>query len=143
MYVTFEPEGGRRLSYQLRGSGPLVVCIPGGPGMDPEAYFAGLELPGRQLLVFAPRGTGESSVPPAPGGYVMAGYADDVEALREHLGQHKLTLYLDRLCAAPVNWAAATSSWPAPATSRGGGTRRVPGGGHRVPGRQRCLWLVH
>ena len=78
--------------------------------MDPEAYFAGLELPGRQLLVFAPRGTGESSVPPAPGGYVMAGYADDVEALREHLGQHKLTLYLDRLCAAPVNWAAATSS---------------------------------
>ena len=92
-YLTFSPEYGRRLSYQRRGSGPLVVCIPGGPGMDPEAYFADLELPGYQLLVFAPRGTGESSVPSTSDGYGIAGYVDDVEALREHLGQHKLTLY--------------------------------------------------
>ena len=92
-YLTFASEVGRRLSYQRRGSGPLVVCIPGGPGMDPEAYFAGLELPGYQLLVFAPRGTGESSAPPAGGGYGIAGYIDDIEALRVHLGQQKLTLY--------------------------------------------------
>jgi pimeloyl-ACP methyl ester carboxylesterase len=92
-YLTFEPENGRKLSYQRRGSGPLVVCIPGGPGMDPEAYFAALELPGHQLLVFAPRGTGESSAPPAGGGYGIAGYVDDVEALRVHLGEQKLTLY--------------------------------------------------
>lgn len=92
-YLTFAPEDGRRLSYQRRGSGPLVVCIPGGPGMDPEAYFAELELPGYQLLVFAPRGTGESSVPSTSGGYGIVGYVEDVEALREHLGQQKLTLY--------------------------------------------------
>jgi pimeloyl-ACP methyl ester carboxylesterase len=92
-YLTFAPEDGRRLSYQRRGSGPLVVCIPGGPGMDPEAYFAELELPGHQLLVFAPRGTGESSAPSTGGGYGIAGYVDDVEALRVHLGQQKLTLY--------------------------------------------------
>jgi pimeloyl-ACP methyl ester carboxylesterase len=92
-YLTFELEDGRALSYQRRGSGPLVVCIPGGPGMDPDAYFAGLELPGHQLLVFAPRGTGESSAPSTWGGYGIAGYVDDVEALREHLGQQRLTLY--------------------------------------------------
>src|ERR1700734_2132584 len=93
MYLTFAPEDGRRLSYQLRGSGRRVVCIPGGPGMDPEAYFAELELPGYQVLVFAPRGTGESSAPPAGGGYGIAGYVDDVEALRVHLGEQRLTLY--------------------------------------------------
>jgi pimeloyl-ACP methyl ester carboxylesterase len=92
-YLTFTPEEGRRLSYQRRGSGPLVICIPGGPGMDPEAYFAELELPGHELLVFAPRGTGESSAPPTAGGYGIAGYVHDVEALRVHLGQQKLTLY--------------------------------------------------
>jgi pimeloyl-ACP methyl ester carboxylesterase len=92
-YLTFAAEDGRRLSYQRRGSGPLVVCIPGGPGMDPEAYFAELELPGHELLVFAPRGTGESSAPPTRGGYGIAGYVDDVEALRVHLGQQRLTLY--------------------------------------------------
>jgi pimeloyl-ACP methyl ester carboxylesterase len=92
-YLTFEPEDGRRLSYQRRGSGPLVVCIPGGPGMDPEAYFAELELPGHEMLVFAPRGTGQSSAPSSGGGYGIAGYVDDVEALRLHLGQQRLTLY--------------------------------------------------
>ena len=65
-YLTFAPEDGRRLSYQRRGSGPLVVCIPGGPGMDPEAYFAELELPGHQLLVFAPR-VPASRARPRPG----------------------------------------------------------------------------
>ncbi len=92
-YLAFEAEDGRRLSYQRRGSGPPVVCIPGGPGMDPEAYFAELELPGHQLLLFAPRGTGESSAPSTRGGYGIAGYVDDVEVLRVHLGQQKLTLY--------------------------------------------------
>jgi hypothetical protein len=53
-YLTFEPEDGRTLSYQRRGSGPLVVCIPGGPGMDPDAYFAGLELPSPRRLPTAP-----------------------------------------------------------------------------------------
>jgi pimeloyl-ACP methyl ester carboxylesterase len=93
IYLTFATDAGRTLSYQRRGSGPLVVCLPGGPGMDPEAYFARLELPGHELLVFAPRGTGASSAPATRAGYRIAGYADDVEALRVHLGEERLTLY--------------------------------------------------
>jgi len=26
--------------------------VPGGPGMDPEAYFAAMDLPGYELLIF-------------------------------------------------------------------------------------------
>jgi pimeloyl-ACP methyl ester carboxylesterase len=92
-YLTFACEDGRTLSYQRHGSGPLVVCIPGGPGMDPEAYFAELSLPRHELLVFAPRGTGESSAATTSSGYGIAGYVDDIEELRVHLGLEKLTLY--------------------------------------------------
>jgi pimeloyl-ACP methyl ester carboxylesterase len=91
--TTFKTSSGSTLSYSRRGEGPLVVCIPGGPGMDPEAYCAPLDLPGFELLVFAPRGTGESSPPPSPDGYRIAGYVADVESLREHLGTERLTIY--------------------------------------------------
>ncbi len=59
------------LSYVRRGAGSLVVCVPGGPGMDPEAYFAAMDLPGFELLIFAPRGTGASSRPPSLDEYRM------------------------------------------------------------------------
>jgi proline iminopeptidase len=71
----------------------LVVCVPGGPGMDPEAYFAAMDLPGFELLIFAPRGTGASSWPAEPEGYRMAGFVDDLESLRVYLGMESLTLY--------------------------------------------------
>lgn len=93
MPTTFEAGGGRTLSYTRRGAGSLVVCVPGGPGMDPEAYFADLDLPGYELLIFAPRGTGASSFPEPPGAYLIADYVSDVEALREHLDLEQLTLY--------------------------------------------------
>jgi pimeloyl-ACP methyl ester carboxylesterase len=91
--TSFDVGAGRVLSYSRRGSGPLLVCVPGGPGMDPEAYFAALDLPGFELLVFAPRGTGASSPPPTPERYKIADYVDDLEALRVHLGTEQLTLY--------------------------------------------------
>ena len=91
--TTFDAGDGRILSYLRRGSGPLVVCLPGGPGMDPEAYFAAMELPGYELLIFAPRGTGASTPPPTKDGYKIAGYVEDLEALRVHLGVDTLTLY--------------------------------------------------
>jgi pimeloyl-ACP methyl ester carboxylesterase len=92
MLTTFGA-GDRTLSYTCRGSGPLVVCVPGGPGMDPEAYFASMDLPGHELLIFAPRGTGESSRPDPPDAYRMADYVSDLEALRMHLGLDRLTVY--------------------------------------------------
>lgn len=93
MPTIFGVEPGRSLSYTRRGSGPLVVCVPGGPGMDPEAYFHPLNLPGHELLVFAPRGVGASSRPPGDQAYLIGDYVSDLEALRVHLGLERLTLY--------------------------------------------------
>lgn len=93
MFTRFTTGDGRTLSYIRRGAGPLVVCVPGGPGMDPLAYFAPVELPGYEMLIFAPRGTGESSAPGSPEGYRIAGYLDDLECLRIHLGLDRVTLY--------------------------------------------------
>ena len=89
----FDAGNGRTLSYERRGTGPLVVCIPGGPGMDPAAYFAAIEIPGHELLIFAPRGTGKSSWPDPADAYRMADYVEDVESLRVDLGLERLTLY--------------------------------------------------
>jgi proline iminopeptidase len=61
--------------------------------MDPTAYFAAIEIPGYELLIFAPRGTGESTRPERADGYQMADYVEDVESLRVHLGLERLTLY--------------------------------------------------
>jgi proline iminopeptidase len=89
----FDAGNGRTLSYDRRGAGPLVVCVPGGPGMDPAAYFAAIEIPDHELLIFAPRGTGESSWPDPADAYRMADYVEDVESLRVDLGLERLTLY--------------------------------------------------
>jgi len=91
--VVFDAGSGRTLSYTRRGSGPLIVCVPGGPGMDPTEYFSAIDIPGHELLIFAPRGTGDSSWPDKAGGYRIADYVDDVETLRIHLGLEQLTLY--------------------------------------------------
>jgi proline iminopeptidase len=90
---TFVTTDGRTLSYVRRGTGPLVVCVPGGPGMDPQAYFAGFDLPGYEVLIFGPRGVGDSAPPATLDGYRLAGYVADVNELRLHLGVPALTLY--------------------------------------------------
>jgi pimeloyl-ACP methyl ester carboxylesterase len=61
--------------------------------MDPEAYFSAMDLAGFELLIFAPRGVGASSVPPAPQDYRIAGYVKDLESLRQHLEVERLTMY--------------------------------------------------
>jgi pimeloyl-ACP methyl ester carboxylesterase len=89
----FDADHGRTLSYDRHGAGPLVICVPGGPGFDPAAYFAATDIPGHELLIFAPRGTGESSWPDAADAYRISDYVEDVESLRVHLGLERLTLY--------------------------------------------------
>jgi len=68
------------------------VLLPGGPGLDPVSFFAGVVVPGFRQLVFCPRGTGLSDPPALPEGYRIAGYVSDVEELRNHLGVEQLTL---------------------------------------------------
>jgi pimeloyl-ACP methyl ester carboxylesterase len=83
------PEG-LTLSYERRGSGPLLVCHPGGPGCSAAEFrdFAGLD-DTFDLLFLSPRGSAGSD--PADD-YSLASYAADLEALREHLGVEQVDL---------------------------------------------------
>lgn len=77
-------------SYERRGSGPLLVCHPGGPGGSAAEFldFAGLD-DTFELLLFSPRGSHGSE--PA-GDYALRSYVADLEALREHLDVDQLNL---------------------------------------------------
>jgi pimeloyl-ACP methyl ester carboxylesterase len=86
----FTTPDGLTLSYERRGSGPLLVCHPGGPGGSAAEFldFAGLD-DTFELLLFSPRGSHGSD--PADD-YSLRSYVADVEALRRHLGLEQLNL---------------------------------------------------
>ena len=81
---------GLTLSYERRGSGPLLVCHPGGPGGSAAEFldFAGLD-DTFELVLLNPRGSHGSD--PADD-YRIESYVADVEALRDHLGADRLAL---------------------------------------------------
>jgi proline iminopeptidase len=81
---TFTTPDGLTLSYERRGSGPLVVCHPGGPGGSAAEFedFAGLD-DTFELVLLNPRGSHGSD--PADD-YALASYVGDLDALRAHLG---------------------------------------------------------
>jgi pimeloyl-ACP methyl ester carboxylesterase len=80
-------EDGRTLAWHERGSGPPLLCHPGGPGCSAE-YFGGLPdlAEERTLLLLDPRGTGASDRPADREDYALEAYAGDVEAVRARLG---------------------------------------------------------
>ncbi len=85
--MRFSSYDGTQLEVTELGSGPPLVCVPGGPGRA-AAYFedlAGLSEV-RTLLRLDPRATGRSEVPADPSSMRFDRQAADVEALREHLG---------------------------------------------------------
>lgn len=90
MIDIFTTPEGLTLSYERRGSGPLLVCHPGGPGCSAAEFrdFAGLD-DTFELVLLSPRGSAGSD--PADD-YSLAAYAADVEALRMHLGVEQLDL---------------------------------------------------
>jgi pimeloyl-ACP methyl ester carboxylesterase len=83
----FASYDGTRLAYTEAGSGPPLLCLPGGPGRA-AAYLedlGGLSAD-RTLVLLDARATGRSEVPADPSTLQFDRLADDVDALRRHLG---------------------------------------------------------
>ncbi len=80
---------GIRLHYTIRGSGPALIAISGGPGMDARGWDNFAKIDDFVTIVqIHPRGSGLSD--PAPHeAYLLPDYASDIEALRVHLGLHQ------------------------------------------------------
>jgi proline iminopeptidase len=82
----FTTRDGVTLAYRLAGDGPYLLCQSGGPGRA-SAYLrdlAGLTAT-RTLVLLDSRGTGDSDRPP-PERLTWPHLADDLDALRAHLG---------------------------------------------------------
>ncbi|WP_327238219.1 alpha/beta hydrolase [Streptomyces sp. NBC_01317] len=90
---TFSAYDGTELAYHLVGEGEPLVCLPGGP-MRASEYLG--DLGGlaayRRLVLLDLRGTGGSAIPADHTTYRCDRQADDVEALRAHLGLERLDL---------------------------------------------------
>ena len=91
--MKFTTAGGRELSYQRIGTGPVLVVHPGGPCFS-TTYLGNVAGLGDRhtLVILSPRGTGESDRPADPGDYHLDDYVSDLEALREHLGLEQILL---------------------------------------------------
>ncbi|WP_406502004.1 alpha/beta hydrolase [Streptomyces sp. NBC_01590] len=89
----FHAYDGTELAYRLLGKGTPLICLPGGP-MRAGAYLGDLGglAARRRLVVPDLRGTGDSAVPDDPSSYRCDRLVDDVEALREHLGEERVDL---------------------------------------------------
>jgi pimeloyl-ACP methyl ester carboxylesterase len=84
---------GRTLAFRGVGSGPRLVCHPGGPGL-PGAELADLGglVDSLELVLLEPRGTGGSTRPADADAYDFEHYVADLEELRVHLGQEQIDL---------------------------------------------------
>jgi pimeloyl-ACP methyl ester carboxylesterase len=82
------------LAYQAVGSGPPLVCIPGGPGQAVEYFddLGGLS-DHRTLILLDNRGTGASETPHDTTTYRVDRLVQDVDALRRHLGLDQMDLF--------------------------------------------------
>jgi proline iminopeptidase len=79
---------GVRIHFTIRGSGPSLIAISGGPGMDARLWddFGGID-DFVTVIAIHPRGSGLSGDSP-DGAYSLSDYASDVDALRRHIGLH-------------------------------------------------------
>jgi pimeloyl-ACP methyl ester carboxylesterase len=89
----FTSYDGIRLAYTEVGSGPRLLCLPGGPGRA-SAYLEDLGglAEERTLVLLDTRATGRSEVPADPATLRFDRLADDVESLRDHLGEERVDL---------------------------------------------------
>lgn len=91
----FRSWDGTELAYRMVGTGPPLVCIPGGPGQAVEYLgdLGGLS-DHRTLILLDNRGTGASQAPQDPETYRVDRLVQDVEALRGHLGLSRMGLFV-------------------------------------------------
>ena len=84
---------GRKLAYRLSGSGPVLVCHPGGPGFS-SRYFGDFARLGERftLAMLNPRGTEGSDRPADPRAYATGDYVADLDELLAHLGLESMLL---------------------------------------------------
>jgi pimeloyl-ACP methyl ester carboxylesterase len=90
---SFRTADGRTLSYRREGSGPVLVCHPGGPGFS-SGYFGDLAGLGGSftLVLLNPRGSGGSDRPSDRRAYATEDYVNDLEEIRDHLGLEQMLL---------------------------------------------------
>ncbi|MBB5935250.1 alpha/beta fold hydrolase [Streptomyces zagrosensis] len=89
---------------------PPLVCLAGGPGRN-AAYLGdlgGLDAH-RQLVIPDSRGTGASPPAADPREYAFPGLAQDLEALRRHLGLQRFALLAHDAAAATAQAYAAAN----------------------------------
>jgi len=90
---SFASYDGTEIGYRVRGDGPPLVCLPGGPGR--AAGYLG-DLGGlsesRRLVLMDPRGVGISADPADPATFRVDRLVSDVESLRIHLGLDRMDL---------------------------------------------------
>jgi pimeloyl-ACP methyl ester carboxylesterase len=89
----FASYDGTEISYRVRGGGPPVVCLPGGPGRAVEYLgdLGGLD-GSHRLVLLDPRGVGRSADPADPATLRVDRLVDDVESLRVHLRLERMDL---------------------------------------------------
>lgn len=82
------------IAYSVHGRGRLLFVIAPGWGIGPDYLIRGLspKIEGFKLVFIAPRGSGNSSRPADPSAMTSACMADDLEALRLHLGLARIDL---------------------------------------------------
>ncbi len=85
---------GTTLHYEVLGDGPALMLMHGGLGFD-HTYFRPWVDPLAEdftLILYDHRGNGRSERPPSLEGVDHATWAEDAEALRDHLGIDRMVL---------------------------------------------------
>ncbi|MEV7085740.1 alpha/beta hydrolase [Streptomyces sp. NPDC093085] len=90
---TFTAHDSTLLTCHPAGEGEPLLCLPGGP-MRASEYLGDLGglAAHRRLVRLDLRGTGESAAPADPATYRCDRQADDIDALRAHLGLDRVDL---------------------------------------------------